>query len=238
MRKNGATGIFVNNGDTPDISATPRQAITMSAVLVAQNGVGQKSVGSSGIRIASGGICEVDFDGVISSANENGDGVSMNCNRGGEMRMKDVKTTFNYGSGISLKANVFASTMDLEGTITSQFNGKSGLAIYKTDSDAWPVNYFKLHVTGEVNLDSNGMEIAYWPGFRVKGNRSELDVVVKDGGSFQSCDNKQSDVSIAAKDGFTWDGDLTCDPNKSTVWNPSAGHYETPNCVPCPSSSP
>ena len=151
------------------------------------------------------------------------------------MRLKDVGTAFNYGSGISLTADVFASEMSLEGAVTSRFNGGKGLSMTKAgDPDGFtPALTFRLDVKGDVNLDSNGdLDAPNSAGFFVRDAFASLEVVVEEGGSIQSCDNKNYDVAIDVGKGFTWVGDMTCNPDKSLV------NSQVPNCVPCPPGSP
>ena len=204
------------------------------AVVVMKDTVASNNRGDVGIGTLTAQECNVNFDGVTSNANE-GRGIAIGCRKDAYIKMKDIEASNNQGDvGIGLGFVQAVAIVDLEGTITSSENEQVGMAV-TTIVDSNVV----LNVKGTVNLAKNGGEPApdsfsSGSGFGVLIPSGALDIVVEEGGSFQSCGNEDNAFDIEGyvsnlSGTLTWTGDFTCDPDKVQLKGGSQ-----PNCLPCP----
>lgn len=152
--------------------------------------------------------CQVDIDGVTT------DGMYANCAGGAYMRIKDSV----FSSGIEVTSgDVGPLAMDFEGDVTS-----SSISVETFSNTV-------LNVKGNVILGTSRV------GFSAMNEAipdAPFSVAVEEGGSFQTCGNKEYDIQTTESMGkgkFTWTGKFICDQTKVDV-----GENDVPNCEPCP----
>lgn len=151
--------------------------------------------------------CQIDIDGVTT------DGLHANCAGGADMRIKNSV----FSSGIEVISGEDGPlTMDFEGNVTS-----SSISVEAFSNTV-------LNVKGNVKLGTSRV------GFFALNAFSDVpfSVAVEEGGSFQTCGNKEYDIQTdsGGRGTFTWTGKFICDQTKVDV----GATGNAPNCEPCP----
>lgn len=145
--------------------------------------------------------------------------------RGQDITVKDATVRYNAQDGIRIAGEscVFPTKVQFEGTVLSHSNKRYGIEL---DTGRGPgfYDYSEVNVAGVLStyLNPTGLNVREY---------SDSGFTVMDGGSFDSCENFDSDVTNSGNVNFVDSGTdgYTCD----TVAVDGLGSG-TPTCVACP----